>query len=104
MNSIKSSCTELLGREKFCESDMLKVQQFESLKVSLQSLDIDVGRSIIEKNYSKDLLSYSKKSVYWETEFLENHALRFLCGAASNDCKILVNGGYDSTIRVWYLS
>ena len=103
LDRISKDCIQLLQHEKFCESELQKLKELESLKVIFKTVEIDSIKREIEKIYNQEFFSCSNSSQNAEIEFLNQHTGGFSCGAFSEDGTILVTGGYDSTIRGWDL-
>lgn len=101
MNHVASTLIELLTQVRFCDSEMPKVKIFESMKINSKNIEIDEVELKLANIYEQDLITYSKRIENWKTEFLETHSGGFECGAVTSDCKTLVIGGRDYSIRVW---
>ena len=57
LDRVSKDCNQLLQHEKFCESELQKLNELESLKVIFKTVKIDSIKREIEKIYNQDFFS-----------------------------------------------
>ena len=103
LDSIAKKLLILFQEDRFCKSDIEELERINSEDIKIHPFFIEGIWEEIDSNYKKDFITFEKISDHRRSEFLGKYSGGFLCGAVTQDCRLLVTGGKDSTIRGWSL-
>lgn len=103
LENISKNYIDLLMHEKFCQSELPILKELDKTEIIINYFDIEDLIIDINKLFSQESILVLDKIEAQNIRFLNSHVGGFYCGAVTEDEKLLVTGGYDTTIRVWDL-